>query len=237
MNQLLFIDTETTGVGETDRLCQVAYRVDGEDTNVLFNPGVPIGAAASAVTHITDKHVKDKPLFKGSFTHQDLARLAQQGAIFLAHNAKFDLGMIEKEGITFPKYICTLKLAKDLDEGQFENHQLQYLRYFYELEVDTAGLAAHDAFADILVLEAVFKKLAPQIQKKYGLPTKQETIDKMIEISMNPVLLDVCNMKKHQGKKWEQVAREDRDYLEWNLTRDNLGEDEKYTINHYLGRN
>ncbi|MBW2635869.1 MAG: 3'-5' exonuclease, partial [Deltaproteobacteria bacterium] len=39
----IFLDTETTGTGPDDRLCQIAFKnEDGLVVDELFNPGMPI---------------------------------------------------------------------------------------------------------------------------------------------------------------------------------------------------
>ena len=41
----IFLDTETTGTEEKDRLCQLAYKTeDGVIVNELFKPSLPINA-------------------------------------------------------------------------------------------------------------------------------------------------------------------------------------------------
>lgn len=243
IDKLLFIDTEATGVDEADRIVQVAYNCKDEDeyrVTAFFKPPVPIKPGAMAIHHITEKRVADEPPFEGSGTKKHLLELSDKDYIFVAHNAPYDLGMLKKEGIEFKKSIDTLKIAKHIDDGQFENHQLQYLRYFYGLEVDLGILAPHDAFADIIVLEQVFWQLARELAHKEGLFAQgvddEAVVKRMVEITANPLLLKICGMKKHKGKTWEEVARIDRQYLEWNLTRDDLGEDERHTINYWLNK-
>lgn len=242
IDKLLFLDVEATGIGDTDRLLQVAYqtRHNGQDlkVNEYFKPPVPIQKTAMAVHHVTEKHVADKPGFEASATKKELLELSHENYIFVAHNAKYDLGMLEKEGVTFKNYIDTLKIAKYLDTGQFENHQLQYLRYYYDLDIDLNGLSAHDAFADILVLNAVFWELLCELSyfEKKTYENDDALVARMVEISMNPLLLTTCNQTKHKGKSWEEVAIIDKDYLRWNLTRDNLDEDLRYTLEYYLNK-
>jgi DNA polymerase-3 subunit epsilon len=61
----IFLDTETTGTGPDDRLCQIAFKTgQGTIVNELFNPGKPIAIEAMAVHHITNEMVKDKPPFR-----------------------------------------------------------------------------------------------------------------------------------------------------------------------------
>jgi exodeoxyribonuclease X len=69
----IFLDTETTGAGPEDRLCQIAFKAeDGKPIDALFNPGIPISIEAMAIHHITNEMVADKPNFKVSDTHKKL---------------------------------------------------------------------------------------------------------------------------------------------------------------------
>ena len=109
----IYLDTETTGSGPDDRLCQIAFKPDnGPIASGLFNPVKPISVDTMVLHHITDKMVRDKPPFKGSDAYQKLSKLADdQHNIFVAHHARFDLGMLNREGIHPQKAICTLKLT------------------------------------------------------------------------------------------------------------------------------
>jgi len=63
----IFLDTETTGAGPGDRLCQITFKPEnGPAVSGLFNPGRPISKDAMVVHHITEKMVKNKPPFTGS---------------------------------------------------------------------------------------------------------------------------------------------------------------------------
>jgi len=224
----IFLDTETTGLNDNDRLCQLAYKTDnGITVNELFNPGMPIPIEAMCVHHITNDMVKDKPAFKTSKTWHNLNELLKSDdTILVAHNAPFDVGMLKKEGITVNKNICTLKLSRYLDaEGVIPHHNLQYLRYYLNLNVKAN---AHDALGDILVLEALFERLYAKIIEKYP----DGASDKMIDISSKPVLIRKMPFGKHKGIKMEEIPI---DYLHWLSTTD-LEEDLKYTVRYYLGR-
>jgi exodeoxyribonuclease X len=232
---LVFLDTEATGVEAEDRLLQVAYKTGDRIVNELFKPPVPIKLPAMAVHHVTEAMVADKPAFKDSPTYHALADLLPVSCL-VAHNAKYDVGMLAKEGLTAPKVICTYKLAKYLDKGQFENHQMQYLRYYYGIDVEAT---AHDALGDILVLEQVFAKLMKEIIAKDFptiLPIADEVYQRMIEISKQPSLIRVCNFKKYKGMTWEDVAKTDLSYLQWFIGQPDLDEDLKYTLNYYLNK-
>lgn len=234
--RLLFLDVEATGVDAEDRLLQVAYKCDGETLNELYKPPVPIKIPAMAVHHVTEKMVADKPAFIGSFAHTRLQELAPH-VIFVAHNARYDLGMMKKEGIEFPHHICTMKVARHLDDGQFENHQMQYLRYFYGIEVNAV---AHDAFGDIMVLQQVFIKLFDELARKEKL-SSSDVIMRMVEISSNPLLIKKINFGKYPRlgiTDLAEIAKQDKDYLRWLLSEKLKSpegeEDWIYSLRHYI---
>ena len=159
---LIFIDTETTGTGPDDRLIQVGYRTtDGMDVNELYSTNKKIEIGAMATHHITEKMIDGKPAFIGSPAHQDLQERFSKDHIFIAHNAPFDVGMIEREGLSVGPVIDTLKIARALDpDERIESYALQYLRYLLGIEVEAI---AHDAWGDILVLEQLFYRLLKKV--------------------------------------------------------------------------
>lgn len=227
-NKLLFLDVETTGIDIEDRLCQVAYKKqDGGkhkgDTR-YFKPPLPISTGAMSVTHITNEMVEDKEAFHGSDFAIEMQRLLEE-YIFIAHNAVFDIGMVAKEGVTVPKHICSLKLAQTLDpKGEMEQYKLQYLRYHHHLKTPD-NLQAHDALADVLVLEAYFNQVL----------VKEFTIEEMVDISSKPVLLSKWMFGKHRGELFSTVAKTDLDYMMWaRRSMDNLDENMIHTLTYYI---
>jgi exodeoxyribonuclease X len=225
----IFLDTETTGNGPEDRLCQIAFKPEnGEIVSGLFNPGKPISIDAMVVHHITDKMVQDQPPFMGSDEYTKLQELVRdENNVIVAHNVQFDMQMLHREGIFTPRTICTLKLARYLDKnGVIPKYNLQYLRYFLGLEINAK---AHDASGDILVLEALFDRLRAKFQENDKL---KDRVAEMIRISSNPVLLPRMPFGKHKGILFSEVPQ---DYLEW-LSGTELDEDMAFTVKHYLGQ-
>src|SRR4051812_21216571 len=109
VNNLIFLDTETTGnEAAKDRLFQVCYETNEGIKNCFFKPPLPISIKAMSITHVTNKMIADKETFKGSKTAEELQKLLINDGVLVAHNAKFDISMLESEGIKVPKYICTL---------------------------------------------------------------------------------------------------------------------------------
>lgn len=236
--KILFFDTETTGNEEKDRLIQVAYKIGEKTENNLFKPPIPISIESMAVHHITNKMIAGKTEFKYSKMFDELHKFAHNpNIIFAAHNASFDLEMFKKEGIIPENYICTLKVARFLDtEEKISSYRLQYLRYLLDIEVDAV---AHDALGDVLVLEKLFERLFTKIQKEKKL-SFNETIEKMMEISKNPLLMKRINFGKYKGQLIEDIVKNDPGYLLWLLSEKQKipagEEDWIYTLEYWLKR-
>lgn len=214
MKNLLFLDTETTGLGDTDRIVQIATKFVGDSFTGIFyvKPPVPISFEAMATHHITREKVEYEPPFS------EIAKEIQEAIndrIVVAHNAEFDIGMLKREGIEVGEYICTKKVAQHLFDE--ESYRLQYLRYKYDLRVDGE---AHSAEGDVAVLEALFYFLYQQI-----------SIEKMIDISKRPVLLRRIGFGKHKGTEFAKIPM---DYMQWLAKQTDLEPDLVYTLNHYL---
>src|SRR3989344_3658131 len=165
MSKLIFFDTETTGNEEKDFLVQIAYKTNDETFTGLYKPEIKIPPEASAVHHITNKMVAEKPTFKESTDQPIIKKLFEdKDSVVVAHNAPFDLMIIKKEDINPNKFICTLRVARELDkEGKIERYNLQYLRYLLDLDVEAT---AHDALGDVLVLEKLFERLLKKIMEE-----------------------------------------------------------------------
>jgi DNA polymerase III epsilon subunit-like protein len=236
MSRLIFFDTETTGNTEKDFLVQIAYKSKDGSFTGLYKPEIKIPPEASAVHHITNKMVADKPTFKESTDQMFIKKLFEENdSVVVAHNAPFDLAIIKKESIEPKKFICTLRLVRYLDkEEKIDRYNLQYLRYLLDLDVEAV---AHDAMGDVLVLEKLFERLKNKMMSENNI-SEDEIIKKMIEISSHPSLLHTFKFGKHNGKRIEDVIKIDRGYLQWlldqKLNGDGIDEDWIYTLKHYL---
>jgi exodeoxyribonuclease X len=231
---LIFLDTETTGNEiKTDRLCQVCYEVDGVIKTNFFKPPLPMSVKSMSITHITNKMLEDKEVFIGSKTAGELQKVLVDG-VLVAHNAKFDIAMLESEGLSVPKNICTLRIARYLDkENKIPEYNLQYLRYYLDLDIDGT---AHNAEDDVKVLYALFQRLLAKMIIETG--TEESAIERMIEVSKLPTLFSKFNFGKYKDRLIDEVARADRRYLEWllNSKLENADNEEDwiFTLRHYL---
>lgn len=239
MKKIIFFDTETTGnEPKKDFVCQLAYKTKDETFCELYKPLISIPPEASAITHITNKMVSDKPLFKESDDYKKIKSLFEDtNNIVVAHNAKFDIAIMNNEGIVPANFICTLRVARALDKDNvIPQYKLQYLRYYLDIDIEAN---AHDALGDVLVLEKLYERLLAKIMKEENID-EAKAMEKMIDISSRPSLMTIFNFGKHNGKTVEEVSNIDRGYLEWMLTQKEQNPDNEedwiYTLKHYLGK-
>jgi len=216
-DKFLFFDTETTDMQSKDIVQLAIISDDGVNLNMYFNPVQEISIASMAIHHLTPEYLRDKPKFteanyEGIPLKEYLEKLAKE-YIWVAHNASFDLEVLQKKGIEIPKSICTFKLARNMfteDNGKrdIESYSLQFLRYYLGLykKENAEHNIAHDALSDVHFLQDLFH----YIQEKSSL-----TVENMITISQEPPYIRTINFGKYAGRTLEDIAKMDREYLEW----------------------
>lgn len=222
-------DVETTGTDPTtDRVVDVGLvlcsstKIIGR-MSTLVNPGIKIPSEASAVHHITAKHVADAPpIEKAMPLFKQL--LSEPPDAYVAHKAEFDSSFIP---LKRAPWLCTLRLAKKL-LPHLPKHSNQYLRYELNLDVPD-DIPVHRAEADALVTAKLLQHLLTLV------PARIKTVEELAAYANEPILMEICNFGKHKGKKWSEIPR---DYLKWLADQPDFGKkdrDLKDTVFHYLG--
>ena len=154
------IDTETTGGKPlNDRVTEIAIIVHNgkrviESYSTLINPCRKIDPFVSGMTGITDEMVQDAPLF--SDVVQKIIDLTE-GKIFVAHNVRFDYGVLRNEfkrlGKTFiRKQLCTVKLSRKIIPG-LPSYSLGRLCESLDIQIQNRHRALGDAEATAVLFE------------------------------------------------------------------------------------
>lgn len=232
---LIFLDTETTGVGQEDLLCSIAYVDDESYQYELLNEGKKISAEASSVHHITNEMIQDASSFKENQIYKYLQMHNTDENTLVAHNINFDLEMLSRAGFIWRGgVIDTLRVTKHL-VGECDGFSLQLLRYELKLYKDEVklqeqygikdALVAHNALSDALVTKLLFLYLRDMASE-----------EEMHSLSFKEVLLEKFSFGKHKGKYIEEVCINDTSYAQWLLGSD-TDMDVKYSINYYLQGN
>lgn len=246
MAKYILFDTETTGASEHDRIIQVGAMVvhtrdEIEVYDELCLADVPISLEAMEIHNITPDVIENQPPYAELTFTQALQTHNTPENYLIAHNIKFDLAMIEKEGFeNHYQLIDTLRCAKHL-LPDMPYHRLQYLRYALELYktegAEASKLAitikAHDAIGDVLVMKLLLSKLVLLAKEQF--PETKNPMETLVTLTQTPVLIKTFKFGKHKDKEVAEVAKEDRGYLNWMKSNMDLDEDMQFTLAYYLG--
>jgi DNA polymerase-3 subunit epsilon len=157
----IFLDVETTGLNAaTDRIIELAmlpFHYDRDDRVVAVDPpfvgyrdpGMPIPAAVTDLTGITDAMVAG-----ASINPEDVANFVGDAALVVAHNAGFDRPFCERAWPLFEMkpWACTLREIEWAAEG-FEGARLCHLAAGFGFFFD-GHHAADDCRAGVEILRA-----------------------------------------------------------------------------------
>lgn len=239
----IFCDLETARLpneikpeeGINDVCLQLAYIILDDDVgfdkpimikDVLTNPGCTISYTTMTAHNITNDMVIGRPNVKDTEEYNYLKNIIQSGEYtFVAHNAKFDIWVLNMIGIDIMKYcnvIDTLRISEVINDQiglKLEMNKLRYIVYFYGLEKKKPKLAKlyglsdkdtyHEAMSDILDLILIYLHFKSDFKASY---------DDMVYLSNNAVKLDYVPFGSNRGKKFDELTFNS---LKWYLTTDN----------------
>ncbi len=228
---IIFFDLETTGTSIThDRIVEISMikvMPNGEEKvrTLRINPEMPIPAEATAVHHITDADVADKPTFKtiakdlaASFTGCDIAGF---------NSNRFDIPMLAEEfgraGISFdftrPRFVDVQTI--------FHKKEQRTLVAAYKFYCGKDLEEAHSANADT---RATYEVLLAQLERYADLPhdidglsdfsSQNRNVDLMGRVILNDNNVEVINFGKYKGQPVVDVLRRDPGYYSWILQGD-----------------
>jgi DNA polymerase-3 subunit epsilon len=186
---IVLVDIETNGLNHIrGRIIEIGViRIEnGQITQTfkqLLDPETPIPHFITQLTGITDADVADAPTF---------AQIAEElyeildGAVFIAHNVRFDYSFIKQEllnvGKAFqPKQLCTVRLSRAL-YPEYRSHKLADIIARHAIPV----AARHRAYDDA----AVLWEFLQIVQRDFAADTLQAAIGKQIKQPALPKGLD-----------------------------------------------
>lgn len=219
----IYFDTETTGLHkEKDKIIEIAaFEPEENRTFVSFiNPGCPIPAESTAITHITDEMVADAPGFKE--VAEKFVAFCGDDPVLIAHNGdSFDMPFLAAEfrkvDLPFPNWrtLDTLKWSRKY-RPDLPRHALQYLREAYGLPPNQA----HRALDDVMMLYDIFSRMTGDLP-----------IETILELLSQKKKLTHMPFGKHQGKALSDVPS---DYLKWLKGSGALDKDENQELKKQL---
>jgi DNA polymerase-3 subunit epsilon len=214
---VVFADIETTGLGaRSGRIIEIALiRVENDQVvnefHSLINPGAHLPDWISSLTGILDTDLENQPYF--SEIADKVAKICE-GAVFIAHNVRFDYSFIKNHltdcGYLFkPELLCTVRLSRALYPTE-RSHKLENLIIRHKINVPARHRAYEDAkalwdFCNIAYKEHggdIFEAAVAKQVKRRSLPPNVHP-DVISQISNNPgvyIFLDTDSKPIYVGK-------------------------------------
>lgn len=165
---LVFIDIETTGGSLLqDRIIEIGLlRVEKgkivKTYETLVNPDTPLSPFIENLTGINTNELSRAPVF--AEIKEELLDILE-GAVFVAHNVRFDYGFIKHEfsrlGINYSaKQCCTVKLSRYL-YPQYLHHNLDSIMSRFNIPC----VNRHRALADATVMWKFYLRIEKTFKK------------------------------------------------------------------------
>ncbi len=161
-SSLVVIDTETTGLTPSDRICQIALvKVSSSGTETYAdycNPHIPVNPFAFEVHGLSDSFLKKQKDIKKTPTYKKLNEFIAEKCVFVFHNAPFDLRFLSYDGVNINNPVVdTLKIIRQMKcfpDNKLSTALLFLKRIFSDLEVKQ-----HDALGDAMTTLHLLKWL------------------------------------------------------------------------------
>jgi len=156
----VILGTETTGLGDTDEILQVAA-IDGAGNvlldNVLIKPTKSISESASRIHGITDETVKDAPSFMDVWKEIEPVIY---GKLLIIYNASFDIRMMQQSaiacGVAILEFPCDWNDAMD----QYAQWYGEWSNYHGSFRWQRLPNGDHTALGDCRAVLELIKKMA-----------------------------------------------------------------------------
>jgi DNA polymerase III subunit epsilon len=223
---IVFFDLEATGLDTLhDRIVQLSYikvTPDGEETeqNYLVNPGIHIPEATTAIHHISDEMVKDKPTFKeiGRKVANDWKGCDLAGF----NSSRFDIPLLMEEmcrnDIDFDiENRCTIDVMNIYHKKERRNLSAAY-KFYCNKELEDAHSADADTRATYEVLKAQldhYDDLENDVTWLQDYSKQQDVADVVGNFVYNDKKQPVFNFGKHKGKPVQEVFAKEPTYYNW----------------------
>lgn len=208
------VDLETTGGrADRDKVIELAIVLhDGAqilDTySTLINPECYVPYGITQLTGITQDMVQDAPRFC------EVARKVvemTEGAIFVAHNVRFDYSFLREEfsrlGYTFSrKNLCTVRLSRKAFPG-LPSYSLGNLIRSLGIPVDNRHRALDDALATTELLSRILAREdnEQQAQEMVNLGIKEALLPKNLSLERIHALPEECGVYYFHDQKGDVV--------------------------------
>lgn len=230
---IAFFDLETTGIDFVkDKIVEISILkvMPNGDENAItrrVNPEMHIPEAATAVHHITDADVADKPPFRQ--IAKEIAEMLKDCDIAGYNSNKFDVPLLAEE-------FSRANVDFDWSKRKFIDVHVLFLKkeprtlsaaykFYCKKDLEGAHAADADTYATYEVLQAQLDKY-PDIQNNVEFLSEYthhtNNVDFAGRIIYNEKKQEVFNFGKYKGQLVADVFRKDPSYYSWMMNGDFL---------------
>ncbi len=228
---IIFFDLETTGTSVlNDRIVEISMikvMPNGEERSrtIRVNPERHIPEEATAVHHITDADVADKPTFKQ--IAKDLAQ-SFTGCDIAGYNSnRFDVPMLSEEfaraGVDFDFSRANFIDVQTIFHKKEQRTLVAAYRFYCDKDLEDAHSAEGDTRATYEVLMAQldrYSDLPNDVEALAKFSSQNRNVDLMGRIVLNDQGIETINFGKYKGKPVAEVLKSDPGYYSWILQGD-----------------
>ena len=229
---IIFFDLETTGVNIShDRIIELSYikvypNGTEEEKSMRINPEMSIPAESTAIHHITDEDVADKPTFKQ--IAKELAKVFE-GCDKAGYNSnRFDIPLLMEE---FLRAGINIELSRQkFVDVQTIFHKMEQrtlsaaYKFYCNGDLENAHSANADTRATYEVLKAQldrYPNLKNDVEFLSNFSSFNKNVDLMGRIVYNEQGVEVFNFGKYKGVSVKEVfERRDPSYYAWMMNGD-----------------
>ena len=229
---IIFFDFETTGVNIShDRIIELSYikvypNGTEEEKSMRINPEMSIPAESTAIHHITDEDVADKPTFKQ--IAKELAKVFEGCDIAGYNSNRFDIPLLMEE---FLRAGINIELSRQkFVDVQTIFHKMEQrtlsaaYKFYCNGDLENAHSANADTRATYEVLKAQldrYPNLKNDVEFLSNFSSFNKNVDLMGRIVYNEQGVEVFNFGKYKGVSVKEVfERRDPSYYAWMMNGD-----------------
>lgn len=229
---IIFFDLETTGVNIShDRIIELSYikvypNGTEEEKSMRINPEMSIPAESTAIHHITDEDVADKPTFKQ--IAKELAKVFEGCDIAGYNSNRFDIPLLMEE---FLRAGINIELSRQkFVDVQTIFHKMEQrtlsaaYKFYCNGDLENAHSANADTRATYEVLKAQldrYPNLKNDVEFLSNFSSFNKNVDLMGRIVYNEQGVEVFNFGKYKGVSVKEVfERRDPSYYSWMMNGD-----------------
>ena len=223
---IIFFDVETTGLNiTTDKIVEISYikvfpNGIEESKTIRLNPEKHISEQSTAIHHITDDDVKDKPTFK--MVAKELAKTFEGCDVAGFNSNRFDIPLLEEEfinaGIDIDLARRRFVDVQTIFHKMEQRNLVAAYKFYCGKNLEDAHSADADTRATYEVLKAQldrYPSLQNDVQFLSDFSTQNKNVDLAGRIIYNDKNEEVFNFGKYKGQAVAEVLKRDSGYYGW----------------------